>query len=75
MTSPDCKPTWWQRITLRRATSVVEGSASMQLVCPHCGETQTNSIVDFFPDAVHVCRNTYSKRACGRSFIGPGPTR
>lgn len=69
------RPNLWQRIRLKRATQMLEGAASLQLVCPYCQEIPTNTVVHIFLDEVHICEDTYSGKACGRSFIGPGPSR
>ena len=64
------------KLFLRRARQMVEGAASIQLVCPYCGETQTATVIAVLGgDVVHRCENTYEgqgmRAGCGRRFRGP----
>jgi lysyl-tRNA synthetase class I len=56
----------------KRATQYVEGASSLQLVCPHCGAVQTETVIMVFGgDKTYTCEKTYKGSGCGRRFTGP----
>lgn len=65
------------RLRLRRSREHVEGSASIQLCCPYCGELQTESVITVLGgERVYRCERTYTNGpsrgvGCGHLFIGP----
>lgn len=62
----------FDKLKLRRATQVVEGTMSIQLVCPYCHETPTETVVAVMGGSVvYKCEKTYEGNGCGREFIGP----
>jgi len=63
---------FWDRFRLHYARQVVEGAASLQLVCPYCDAVQTETIIGVIGgDVVYRCENTYAGKGCGREFRGP----